>query len=264
MENLFCFHCFLFLILDLFRSYGNGFVWQDLCEGDIIHPVYGHEYVLKGSELLEGCSSFRLPSPQNNQESNYSGGGCESSITIRRNQSWSSFDPREYEAYKAESAGETGGKPTDVATQTDDGRRRRRRKEVRGEGEETTRASDNPDSNSSNAELNGEEIWPPPPSSSSTEPSETVNGSGGVVSRTKAAARDSAVVANIRDQAAGNDRPSGRMKASAVLLQLISCVSGSVKPGESEPVKDQKSLEDPEYRAKLHRDARNQGSEVPT
>lgn len=109
---------------------------------------------------------------------------------------------------------------------------------MREEGEEKSerRTSDDPCRNrSSNAELNREEVSPPPPSSSSTEASETVNAGGaggGVVIRAKAAVGDSA---DIRDETAGNDRPSGRMKASAVLLQLISCVSGSVKPGESMP-----------------------------
>ncbi|KAI3461521.1 hypothetical protein Pfo_018184 [Paulownia fortunei] len=35
------------------RSYKNGFVWHDLSENDFIYPAHGHEYVLKGSELLE-------------------------------------------------------------------------------------------------------------------------------------------------------------------------------------------------------------------
>ncbi|PON54992.1 Protein UPSTREAM OF FLC [Parasponia andersonii] len=38
------------------RSYKNGYVWNDLAENDIIYPAEGAEYVLKGSELVEGCS----------------------------------------------------------------------------------------------------------------------------------------------------------------------------------------------------------------
>lgn len=35
------------------RSYRNGYVWQDLAEDDLIHPAHGNdEYVLKGSPLL--------------------------------------------------------------------------------------------------------------------------------------------------------------------------------------------------------------------
>ncbi|XP_042438757.1 protein SOSEKI 3-like [Zingiber officinale] len=35
------------------RSYKNGFVWHDLSEDDLILPVQGNEYVLKGSEILD-------------------------------------------------------------------------------------------------------------------------------------------------------------------------------------------------------------------
>ncbi|KZV22364.1 protein UPSTREAM OF FLC-like [Dorcoceras hygrometricum] len=35
------------------RSYKNGFVWHDLCDNDLILPAHGNEYVLKGSELFE-------------------------------------------------------------------------------------------------------------------------------------------------------------------------------------------------------------------
>ncbi|CAA2983488.1 Hypothetical predicted protein [Olea europaea subsp. europaea] len=38
------------------RSYKNGYVWNDLAENDIIYPSEGAEYVLKGSELVEGCT----------------------------------------------------------------------------------------------------------------------------------------------------------------------------------------------------------------
>lgn len=31
-------------------------MWNDLAENDIIYPTEGAEYVLKGSELVEGCS----------------------------------------------------------------------------------------------------------------------------------------------------------------------------------------------------------------
>ncbi|XP_044461405.1 protein SOSEKI 2-like [Mangifera indica] len=42
------------------RSYKNGYVWNDLAENDIIFPAEGAEYVLKGSELLQGRSG-KLP-----------------------------------------------------------------------------------------------------------------------------------------------------------------------------------------------------------
>ncbi|XP_045806400.1 protein SOSEKI 3-like isoform X2 [Trifolium pratense] len=37
------------------RSYKNGYVWHDLSEDDLIQPAHGNEYVLKGSELF--CES---------------------------------------------------------------------------------------------------------------------------------------------------------------------------------------------------------------
>ena len=39
------------------RSYKNGYVWNDLSENDVIYPADGAEYVLKGSEIIAGCSS---------------------------------------------------------------------------------------------------------------------------------------------------------------------------------------------------------------
>ncbi|XP_077213655.1 protein SOSEKI 2-like [Tasmannia lanceolata] len=38
------------------RSYKNGYVWNDLGENDVIYPTDGAEYVLKGSEIIEGCA----------------------------------------------------------------------------------------------------------------------------------------------------------------------------------------------------------------
>uniref|UniRef100_A0A7N0U199 SOSEKI DIX-like domain-containing protein n=1 Tax=Kalanchoe fedtschenkoi TaxID=63787 RepID=A0A7N0U199_KALFE len=39
------------------RSYKHGYVWNDLAENDVIYPTEGYdEYVLKGSELVQGCT----------------------------------------------------------------------------------------------------------------------------------------------------------------------------------------------------------------
>ncbi|XP_047319288.1 protein SOSEKI 3 [Impatiens glandulifera] len=48
------------------RSYKNGFVWHDLCEDDLILPSNGNEYVLKGSELFQDPNSARLAPPTAN------------------------------------------------------------------------------------------------------------------------------------------------------------------------------------------------------
>ncbi|XP_051113633.1 protein SOSEKI 3-like isoform X2 [Andrographis paniculata] len=37
----------------------NGYVWHDLCRDDLILPAHGDEYVLKGSELLSESNSVR-------------------------------------------------------------------------------------------------------------------------------------------------------------------------------------------------------------
>ncbi|KAF8404555.1 hypothetical protein HHK36_009442 [Tetracentron sinense] len=54
------------------RSYKNGYVWNDLAENDVIYPAEGAEYVLKGSELLEGCAErfqqLQVSSRQQNPE----------------------------------------------------------------------------------------------------------------------------------------------------------------------------------------------------
>ncbi|KAL1323569.1 hypothetical protein AAHE18_13G025600 [Arachis hypogaea] len=47
------------------KSYKNGFVWHDLFEDDLILPAHGNEYVLKGSELFDETNSDRY-SPINN------------------------------------------------------------------------------------------------------------------------------------------------------------------------------------------------------
>ncbi|KAL4332525.1 hypothetical protein GQ457_07G005610 [Hibiscus cannabinus] len=38
------------------RTYKSGYVWNDLADNDVIPPSDGDEYVLKGSELVDGCS----------------------------------------------------------------------------------------------------------------------------------------------------------------------------------------------------------------
>ncbi|VFQ76766.1 unnamed protein product [Cuscuta campestris] len=55
------------------RRYKNGFVWQDLAEGDFIHPTSDEEYVLKGSEILDGIltpggEEFELPAAKGHRD----------------------------------------------------------------------------------------------------------------------------------------------------------------------------------------------------
>uniref|UniRef100_A0A5B6YXG3 SOSEKI DIX-like domain-containing protein n=1 Tax=Davidia involucrata TaxID=16924 RepID=A0A5B6YXG3_DAVIN len=190
------------------QSYKNGFVWQDLSENDLIYPTHGSEYVVKGSELLQSSLSFRYyeatGSSENLPDTKNSADDCNfPAIIRRRNQSWSSIDSHEYRVYKAESNGELAGKTADASTQTEEVRRRRR--SVGKEREERN--------GETITELSREEISPPVSNSSS----EALEGS-----------RDVDRSADILDRTASNERPSERMKASQVLMQMITCGSVSV------------------------------------
>lgn len=75
------------------RSYKNGYVWHDASDDDVIQPTNNHDYVIKGTELLQAHLSL------NQLETCHTNDACSSkttapadSIVVRRNQSWSSFD----------------------------------------------------------------------------------------------------------------------------------------------------------------------------
>ncbi|XP_010541386.1 PREDICTED: protein UPSTREAM OF FLC-like [Tarenaya hassleriana] len=211
------------------RSYKNGFVWHDLSENDFIFPVHGQEYVLKGSEIpdrlvqnprgLLETSSFRAPrtfDPVNSRKDS----DFPATVARRRNQSWSSIDLSEYKVYKAESStASTHRLAADASTQTDDRRRRR----IPAMDEEPSVKSPDPEPYESHStELSRGEISPPP-SDSSPETLETLMKTDGRL---------------ILHPSEGNERglnrtvesiPSGRMRASTVLMQLISCGTMSFK-----------------------------------
>ncbi|OVA03541.1 Protein of unknown function DUF966 [Macleaya cordata] len=212
------------------RSYKNGFVWQDLSENDFIYPAHGQEYVLKGSELLEGPLNFgshetlsSTSSLEKRQETQESGDDCDFPVVVRRrNQSWSSIDLHEYKVYKAESNIEFAGKAADASTQTDDKRRRRRiiREDDIDEVEEKNQDEETQYEENHTTELSREEISPPPSSSSPETLENLIKAHRRVVSVSEGVIPESS---DIRDQTANNHHPSGRIKASAVLMQLISC-----------------------------------------
>ncbi|KAG1371655.1 protein UPSTREAM OF FLC [Cocos nucifera] len=219
------------------RSYKNGFVWHDLSEDDFIYPTHGHEYVLKGSELLLLADS----SPTSQDSAASSSSNSEKPLAIpksvhddsdyslvRRNKTpWSSLDLNEYKVYKTELTAETALKAADAATQTDEKRQRRRGVVVR---DEVPRAAEeNP-----TTELGRDEISPPP-SSSSPETLETL---------IKADGRLVPVAPSDADRTV-ESYPSGRLRASAVLMHLISC--GSI------PMKDHGFSLVSHYRGRLPR-----------
>ncbi|XAR60541.1 hypothetical protein NMG60_11033959 [Bertholletia excelsa] len=207
------------------RSYKNGFVWHDLAENDFIYPAHGQDYVLKGSELLDGAfvaksdddalsSSFRKPQPPESQKS-----GDERDFPVparRRNQSWNAIDFHEYKVYKTECTGESSGRAAaaDASTQTDDKRRRRRAiRKIEEEEEEKGKV------HQQSTELCSSEISPPP-SDSSPETLETLMKSDG---------RVVLCPEPVGDDLTGDSHPSGRLRASSVLMQLISCGSISFR-----------------------------------
>ncbi|ERN10275.1 hypothetical protein AMTR_s00178p00038720 [Amborella trichopoda] len=221
------------------RSYKNGFVWHDLSENDFIYPAHGHEYILKGSELLKPCSNNTEPLETSSKEGSQSSSPEKPSNDVlnsspaypsfrkphRRNPSWSSFDLNEYKVYKAEAMAETSFKAAaDASTQTDEKRRKGRENLNRGVSTEEDNNNEVPFANFS-SELCREEISPPPSSSSPSSdfkenPTETLESL--IRSDFRTASREPEVqvdmVSNVKVG-----------KASSVLMQLISCGSISVK-----------------------------------
>ncbi|XP_043698959.1 protein SOSEKI 5 [Telopea speciosissima] len=225
------------------RSYKNGFVWHDLSENDFIYPAHGQEYVLKGSELLDGSTSFRSPATgssgtERTSETTKSSDDGEFPVVIRRrNQSWSSIDLHEYKVYKAESTGESAGRAAaDASTQTYEKRRRRRAigdEEDKDEDEEREKAEaaeaivEMEQYRNHTTELSREEISPPPSSSSPETLESLIKADVRVVNPRRGL--DESGVRSLTE----NNYPSGRMRASAVLMQLISCGSIAVKDCEA-------------------------------
>ncbi|XP_031387607.1 protein UPSTREAM OF FLC isoform X2 [Punica granatum] len=229
------------------RSYKNGFVWQDLTERDFIYPSHGNEYVLKGSEILHDAPpplssssstsrplesvSFRSPKlteSRCDEEANFP-----VVVPRRRNQSWSSIDLHEYKVYKTESAGESARRPAmDASTQTHD-RRRRARRQVKEEQKVTCEEPGKREGQTT--ELTRDEISPPP-SDSSPETLETLmNADGRLV---LSSSTNNNATGDRSDQTA-ESLPRGKMRASAVLMQLITCGSFSFRNCGASYVKDQ-------------------------
>ncbi|KAI3865745.1 hypothetical protein MKX03_025491 [Papaver bracteatum] len=235
------------------RSYKNGFVWHDLCENDFIYPAHGQEYVLKGSEFLETFSSFRsqnqevmipekLAETQHYHHKSVGESNNEFPVVVvqtqrSRNQSWSSIDDNhnlnhlhEYKVYKTESSstGEYCGKAADAATQTQtDHEKRRIRSSRRLIREEEEDDADDEQNHEQTTELSRDEISPPPSSSSPETLESLIKADVRIKSNIISEPSSSSDIRNLT----GNNHPSGRVKASAVLKQLISCGSFTVKDG---------------------------------
>ncbi|KAK4772109.1 hypothetical protein SAY86_013884 [Trapa natans] len=203
------------------RTYRSGYVWQDLSENDFIHPSHGKEYILKGTRLLlESFLAFRSPETASS-ETNSSGVGGDLGHHLqlydvpRRSKSQYSFTAlddfnpitRTF-TYRAMKAG------LDASTQTMEEKGRRWARGVRHSNEEAE-------------EIGKEGISPPPCSNSSSRESgmEAKSLAAGVLARgTKAASYGPADIRNLQVEAVGQ-RTSGRVRASAVLMQMIMCGS---------------------------------------
>ncbi|KAK9123529.1 hypothetical protein Sjap_013131 [Stephania japonica] len=254
------------------RSYKNGFVWHDLSESDFIYPVHGQEYVLKGSEIIQGSAE----ETEVTSESEFP------MIVRRRNQSWSSdAGLHEYKVYQTTgSNGDHNGRAADASTQTatSDDKRRRRRATIREEEqpqqqqqqqheeeEEEEEEDDNKQivviqqeqHHQTTTELSREEISPPPSSPSPETLESLIKADGRIVRIPRAPDCSSTSSSDIRDRSTANDHPSGRIKASAVLMQLISCGSLSVKESCSGGPTAGLSLVS-QYKARLPRGAPDQ------
>ncbi|KQK11799.1 protein UPSTREAM OF FLC isoform X2 [Brachypodium distachyon] len=203
------------------RGYRNGYVWHDLAADDLVHPANDkdgtEEYVLKGSKLLvpprprdaSAGSSSSSSSSCLVQEQEPEGKTKTPMATGRagRRKNWSSFDLGEYRVAAAVHPG------ADAATQTEDRRRRIPREPAA-------------------TELGADEISPPPSSSSPDTLETLINHDARL-----AAASAAVAIAAPQREAAEAERvvgviAGGRMRASAVLMQLISC--GSI-PAAAKP-----------------------------
>ncbi|CAN6471287.1 unnamed protein product [Victoria cruziana] len=222
------------------RSYKNGFVWHDLSENDFIYPINGHEYVLKGSEIVyhlpSSAKTYPVPcsskepkqvrefSPEGSSSSNERSGDS-GPLSGRK-----TIDKREYKVYKAEPPAEFSTKAADASTQTDDQQRRGRREHAA----------------ATSVELNVEEVSPPPSTSS---PSSGTDGKD-QPETLEAMMKDDSRLGSFRTVDGSPEELSVRMvnharvRASAVLMQLISCGSVLVNRPRHQP-RDQKATGSP-------------------
>lgn len=241
------------------RGYRNGFVWQDLTENDFIYPTNGHEYVLKGSELLhllieeppilnqlsESSSSGSSRSSDNNETSKKVDSPV--IITRRRNQSCSSIDMYEYKLYKTTANSVSAGESVAANASTQTGSNRHQKlniveKESVNEIEDQQHVCQNETIELSRCEIS------PPLSDSSPETLETLMKADKRLMLRTGALNGS----NSHDQATGNSL-SCKMKASTVLMQLISCGSFPFKDCGATTVKDHGVSLVSSYKSKLPR-----------
>ncbi|KAK8956091.1 hypothetical protein KSP40_PGU021397 [Platanthera guangdongensis] len=249
------------------RSYKNGFVWHDLSEDDFILPTNGNEFVLKGSELLGqspsdkvphngahgALQSSKFPQTETPASSRTNVTSCSSSSTAFKGSktpsppspsptplpsSPSNISPKAESPNSAEYRVCNPRTATDASTQTDDVQRRthggRKNTCIRGvstgDGSmdfEVKQFQSNMGSGTKEGlELGRDGISPPPTSSSDSS-------SGRKMETLESLIRADANKINsfrILEEEEEVFVPAGlRLKATNVLMQLITCGSISVK-----------------------------------
>lgn len=242
------------------RSYKNGFVWHDLCEDDLILPANGNEYVLKGSELVEESNSGRfapaaklnlkpLPEPpsarsQDDSSSSTSMSGGET----KNSQEYELSPPVRHSSSPGLSPESRGGKSTvsggclslteykiyksdglaDASTQTEENIKANKGQETCTRGVSTDDVAieslDNVSPQNQVSPVNNSEIQidPSPPSSSSS----TMGKTDTLESLIKA---DASMFNGFKRMEDSQMAVNPRLRATDLLMQMISCGSISVK-----------------------------------
>ncbi|XP_020260008.1 protein UPSTREAM OF FLC [Asparagus officinalis] len=233
------------------RSYKNGFVWHDLSEDDLILPVHGNEYVLKGSELLDQSPPDRTHNATINPKAQYlkapqsetpaSSKTLEASSSSPpptvikeskppsppnqeddRSPTWppscefGSPGPSEFRVYKPTGA-------ADASTQTDDGGKKKAREKTQST---CTRGVSTDDSPPVDIELED----------GRQDPTSSASSSGGKVETLESLIRADARKMNSFRVLEEEEvfAPTGpKLRATNVLIQLITCGSLSVKDHHS-------------------------------
>lgn len=192
----------IYRMLTFSRSYKNGYVWHDLTNNDFIYPAVGNEYVLKGSELIDVSTdetpSFQSPTSTDSLKPKLNTNPR--AVARRRNQSMSAIDlDRDYKVYKTDLTRSRAG--ADASTQTYDVKGCKEEEEIQ-EVQSSTETS-------------------PPPVESSPETLQTMLKTHGPLRLIGGGSTE-----NGPSQL---PLPGGRLRASSMLMQMISCGAVSFK-----------------------------------
>ncbi|PHT68779.1 hypothetical protein T459_28266, partial [Capsicum annuum] len=100
------------------RSYRNGFVWHDLAGHDFIYPAHGEEYVLKGSELVDGATTT-LTSQSEEEQVEFSSSKTHVPLEVRKLTEDQQEEIERTQSHSTElSRGEISPPPSDSSPET--------------------------------------------------------------------------------------------------------------------------------------------------